>query len=332
MYHFKFTVNKELKIVSTDKSLEKIYSRYGNSSTGIPYFEVMPKIIKDDVDAVKHVIDGGTPLELKEYKAPCLCGLSKADISIFPIRDRKMEVTGAEVTVSVDPDCVLSSAINESKILIDIGKTSASLAHGVRSPLNAIKGAIIYLQGKYNDDPIFLEFSRIIEEEITKLDKFVTKFLSSSLSDKEIAEIDVNLLLEEILKMLNLQAGTKKITLNKECKDIPVIKAEPFQFKHAILNIINNSIEATQEGGFIHIKTFLSRFSQKDYVTIQISDSGYGFSGIDGSQALKEESVKSGRGFGLFITHEIVKNLGGYLEIKSEKMVGTTININIPAE
>jgi sensor histidine kinase regulating citrate/malate metabolism len=67
-------------------------------------------------------------------------------------------------------------------------------------------------------------------------------------------------------------------------------------------------------------------------MTIDISDSGHGFEDSGPSNVLKEELIGKGRGFGLFLTHEIVKNLGGHMEIASEKMVGTVVKINIPVE
>ena len=332
MYSYEFAVDKELKICFWDINIAKITGKASAEVLGIPYFLVQPRIIKENTDALEQVLRDGKSVQFRDYQVPCLCGTSKADIHIDPLLSLESEVVGAQVTVAINPDCQLSNKLNESKTLIDIGKASAGLAHGVRSPLNAIKGAIIYLQGKFDSDPTFSEFSRIIEDEINKLDKFVTKFLSNSLSKPEIAEIELNPLLDKIVALLKMQANSVNINFALYEGDILKIKADYSQIEQAILNIINNAIESMHNGGLIVVRTFMSVFDKKDHVTIEISDSGHGFDDSGPSNALKEELVGKGRGFGLFLTHEIVKNLGGHMEIASEKMVGTVVKINIPVE
>jgi len=332
MFRYEFAVDKELKICFWDINTEKITGKASAEVLGIPYFQIQPRIIIENTDALEQVLRDGKPIQIREYKVPCLCGISKADIHIDPLKNLESEVVGVQVTVEINPDCLPSNKLNESKTLIDIGKASAGLAHGVRSPLNAIKGAIIYLQGKFDSDPTFSEFSRIIEDEINKLDKFVTKFLSNTISKPEITEIELNPLLDKIVALLKMQAYSANITFARYEGEILNIKADYFQIEQAILNIINNAIESMHNGGLIKVKTFMTVFDNKDHVTIEISDSGHGFADSGSSNALKEELNGKGRGFGLFITHEIVKNLGGYIEIASEKMVGTVVKINIPVE
>jgi len=332
MYRYEFAVDKELKICFWDINIEKISGKAPAEVLGIPYFQIQPRIINENMDALEQVLRYGKPVQIREYQVPCLCGKSKADIHIRPLKKLETEIIGAHVTVEINPDCLLSTKLNESKTLIDIGKASAGLAHGVRSPLNAIKGAIVYLRGKYDEDPTFSEFSRIIEDEISKLDKFVTKFLSNTVSKPEITEIELNPLLDKIIALLKMQALSVNIKFARYEDDILKIKADYFQIEQAILNIINNAIESMHNGGLIDVKTYMTVFDNKDHVTIEITDSGQGFEDSGPVKALKGELIGKGRGFGLFITHEIVKNLGGYLEIASEKMVGTVVKINLPVD
>jgi two-component system nitrogen regulation sensor histidine kinase GlnL len=329
MNRFKFIVNKELKILSMDRTFENIMRKYYDSSDGIRYSEIIPGIIEKNADAVNRVIEEGKSFHLNDYAVPCLCGLSRAQITIDPITDEKSGIAVAEVTIVVNPDCMFTHLINESRVLIDIGKTSAGLAHGVRSPLNAIKGAIIYLQGKYSDDPVFAEFSGIIEDEIDKLDKFVTKYLSCSMLYPDMADIDVNTLIGNLIKRLKMQPKANHINFSTIYGDIKTVKADQLQIEHALLNIINNSIESIRDCGDISVMTYMDEHGRR--VTIEICDTGIGYNNKEAPYAIKEETLKNGRGYGLFLTNEIVKNLGGSLEITSKKMVGTTVKINIPA-
>jgi two-component system nitrogen regulation sensor histidine kinase GlnL len=329
MYRYKFVVDKKLRIRYWDKDLENITGKVSAEMIDIPYFQVQPRILIKNADAIRQVLHDGKSVQLKEYKVNCFSGTSKADIIINPLKDENSEIIAAEVIIDDCNGCTVLKELNQSRTLIDIGKASTVLAHGVRSPLNAIKGAIVYLQDKYSKDAIFVEFSNIIITEINKLDSFITKLLSNSIFD-----IDIQSLLDRIVSMISLQANAKNITFVKYYEQIQTFKTDTFKIEQVILNIINNAIEAIPHGGCITLRTSMTQYNSKDYITIEISDSGQGLKDCvcrESLYDLKKETVVKGRGFGLFITHEIVKNLGGYLEIKSEKMVGTSVKINIPA-
>jgi two-component system nitrogen regulation sensor histidine kinase GlnL len=333
MYSYKFVVDKELRIRYWDKNLERVTGKFSVEMMDVPYFQVQPRILNKNADAIKQVLREGKSIQFKEYKVNCFSGTSKADIIINPIKDENSETIAAEVIIEDLNGCTVSKELTQSRTLIDIGKASTILAHGVRSPLNAIKGAIVYLQDKYCDDSIFVEFSSIIINEISKLDSFITKFLSNSIFESEIDNVDMQLLLDRVITMISLQAKTKNICFIKQYEQIQVVKTDTFKIEQVILNIINNAIDAVPYGGYITLKTSMTNYDSKDYIIVEISDSGAGIKNCTSDESLytlKKESNVKGRGYGLFITHEIVKNLGGYLEIKSEKMAGTTVKINIP--
>jgi two-component system nitrogen regulation sensor histidine kinase GlnL len=66
-------------------------------------------------------------------------------------------------------------------------------------------------------------------------------------------------------------------------------------------------------------------------VVIAISDTGPGLSGKK-LEELASDTHNNGKGFGLFITYEILKHYGGYIEIDGKKNVGTMITLFIPRE
>jgi len=75
---------------------------------------------------------------------------------------------------------------------------ASSLAHGVRNPLNAIKGAVVYLREKYGHEKTLLEFSTIINDEINRLDNFVSNFLSAARGELRFVPTNLNDILETI--------------------------------------------------------------------------------------------------------------------------------------
>jgi len=218
-------------------------------------------------------------------------------------------------------------------LLISIGKNSAALAHGVRNPLNAIKGAVVYLKEKYGKESTLVDFAELIEMEISKLDRFIAGFLSTSQLEPKFERVNINELIQEILTLGNFQACNKKVAFIGEFGDVPAIKADPFQIKHAIMNIVNNSFDATNSGGSVTLKTDMDRRDGDSFVSIEITDTGRGMSqrgsAVDPSVHQKDRK-KEGRGFGLFITREIIQYHGGHLEISSKLNAGTKVKILLP--
>lgn len=223
--------------------------------------------------------------------------------------------------------CSFVQNFNASKKFIDMGKVASSLAHGLRNPLNAIKGAIIYICEKYRNDQSLVEFLNIMKDEISRLDNFISKFLSSSLSEIDLVPININELLKKIERYIYYQTRLHNIRTFHEYGNIPNLMLNQFQIEHAILNIINNAIEAMPYGGDLYIKTYLLEELSSNYVVIEIIDTGTGI-----EERKKIDSEESGRGYGLFITREIIRSYGGYIEIKSTKGKGTSVKLFIPAK
>jgi two-component system nitrogen regulation sensor histidine kinase GlnL len=64
------------------------------------------------------------------------------------------------VNVVFESACPMAEKFQDMQKLIDIGKTASTLAHGVRNPLNAIKGAVVYLRDRYSNELPWLNSRR----------------------------------------------------------------------------------------------------------------------------------------------------------------------------
>jgi two-component system nitrogen regulation sensor histidine kinase GlnL len=331
MKEISFSADKKLCICSWGKEVAEFTGQSSTHIIGKKYYEIFPRIFTDNKDALSVAIKNVKPLSLKGYSFNCLYGRIKADIRIKPIKSRNHKVDSVKVIIAPHSTCAVAKKLHQSQRLIDIGKIASTLAHGVRNPLNAIKGAVVYLREKYNYEEPLIEFMRIMEEEISRLENFISRFLSSSVSETEVRETDINSLLKKIEIFTSLQIYTRNVQSLYELGSIPPITINSFHLEQAILNVINNAIDAMIDGGQLKIRTFTEERSGRIFVVIAISDTGPGMSDrrIDD---LSSENRENGRGFGLFITYEILKHYGGHLEIDSKKNMGTTIKLFIPSQ
>ena len=326
---FYFCTDNVLRINFWSKEIAEMRGRSTSTVMGKKYYEVLPRISVEGKDALTIAIQERKELNLKKYCFNCLNGQIRTDIRINPVEATNGDIERVEVAINLCSLCSVAMELNQSQRLIDIGKVASTLAHGVRNPLNAIKGAVVYLEEKYADEETLVEFIKITKTEISRLDDFISRFLSSSIADTEMFETDINSLLRKIEIFTSLQTRACNIESVYEYGNIPPIMITSFHIEQAILNVINNAIDAMQAGGQLKVRTRTENRSGTGFARIEVSDTGPGMT-AKGIGDLPPAMNDKGKGFGLFITREILKYYGGKLEIMSEKDRGTTVRLFLP--
>jgi CheY-like chemotaxis protein len=135
------------------------------------------------------------------------------------------------------------------------------------------------------------------------------------------------------------------IELNLE-KDLHVINADPVQMEQVIINIAINARDAMPEGGQLVLKTVNRYFNEDyclshlgttpgDYIELLISDTGHGLD-MDVIDHIFEpffttKGPGKGTGLGLSMAYGIIKNHNGHIKCSSQKGIGTTFTIHLPA-
>jgi len=144
--------------------------------------------------------------------------------------------------------------------------------------------------------------------------------------------LDLNDALKEVIGFIEKEILYRNITLNLNLSDsIPKIESDKGQLQQVILNIINNAIDAVEEGGLIEVSS-----GSKDINTVRVSIKDNG-SGIPKDElkhifepfySTKEKG--KGTGLGLSISYGIMQKLGGSIQVESETGKGTTFTLEIP--
>ena len=330
---YSFTVDRRSRIVSWGEQLGEMMGKTAADTVGRAYHRVFPRLLSDGKDALLLSLSTNEKMLLKAYSLKCPYDAMTADIQIEPVagtreRERK-DVKGADVTIS-NILCPVLQNTGRTQRFNELGKIAATLAHGVRNPLNAMKGAVLCLGDKYPSEPMLAEFAAIMEDEIKRFDGFIARFLSTSVSEMESSLTDINSLLKKIEVLTSYQTRFHHIRTAYELGEIPAIMANAFHLEHAILNLINNAIEVMHGGGRLTINTGMEQLSGSDYIVIKISDTGPGISATQTDRCFPSE--KKGRGFGLLITSELLRCYGGTLDIKEKKGKGTVAKMYLCAD
>lgn len=237
--------------------------------------------------------------------------------------------------------------IKERDRLAALGEMAAGLAHEIRNPLGAIKGAAQYLNPA-NLPQEEAEFLKIIIDETDRLNRVLTQFLDYSRPYQgDLTVVNLDETIRQIIKILTVAPDDKYIIEYKNVCPESVVKIDTEHFKQVMINILKNAREAMPEGGRIEIRVmreedggrrmlssvFLGGKTRNNNLLIEIQDNGIGIDEVDLNKVFIPffTTKKSGTGLGLAISKKIIEYQNGKLEIFSQKGLGTTVRITLPA-
>jgi two-component system sensor histidine kinase HydH len=222
---------------------------------------------------------------------------------------------------------------------------SAGLAHEIRNPLGAIKGAAQLLIGSdgklIEPGPEMADFLHIIVEEADRLNNVVTRFLDYARADRteavDRAKVDVNLVVKKTVQLLQQAPEARTITIDVRLDELlPQVHGDPEALVQVFLNLGLNAIQAMPRGGKLDILTTRRRRSRLGYgqfAEVRFRDTGVGIA----RDKLKKLFIpffttkQRGSGLGLAISQRIVNQHGGTIEVRSTPGEGSTFSVFLPA-
>lgn len=334
MLEMHFCVDEMLCITSYCEQFGALGGVHCEEMRGLPYVRVLAPLSYQDRDALDWVLQTGEGLLLEKVQLGDGLDLPVADLVIEPLQEDGAR-PGVRVTVRAREDEGAAPQVRSLRRSEELEKLTIMLSHGVRNPLNAIKGAVTYLQSRFAHEPELGEFTGIMTEEIARLERFIGGFLATSCFDQAAVSLDINALLKKIIVYTSLQARVAGVDLDLDCGPVRPLRLNPFQIEHAILNLLNNAIAVLPRGGTILLSSGHCRRQGRTYVVLEVSDDGPGMSPAKiahlNDPASEPERGRD-RGFGLYITREVAQSYGGWMEIDSELGKGTRVRLLLPVD
>jgi two-component system phosphate regulon sensor histidine kinase PhoR len=217
----------------------------------------------------------------------------------------------------------------------------ANVSHELRTPLAAIKSVIETLEGGATEDPkTARDFLRRADGEVDRLVQMVEELLElSRIESGELSmtrePVDLVAAVETAAERLRPQAEKAGVALSVEIAvGIPRVSGDRVSLERAIVNLINNAIKFTPEGGAVRV---LARPSGAG-VTIEVADNGSGIEPQDLPRVFerfyKADRARraGGTGLGLAVVKHTAEAHGGRVEAESRLGEGSTFRVWLPAE
>jgi two-component system phosphate regulon sensor histidine kinase PhoR len=323
-------LNAELRIETVNRSMETMIGRPARDVVGRTLLEAIRNVMLHDA--------------LEQFRA-----------TKEPVRQ--------EIVLEAEPPAVLDveiSAVSEGTegqgktmlVFHDVTRQKrlermrtdfvANVTHEIRTPLTSIIGFIETLQqGALDDRPQALAFLKTIHQNAQRLNRLVDDLLTLSAielgeTQLQMEKVDVGRAVEQAVAVMTPQASEKAIRIAKEIPaGLPIIRADRDRLMQILLNILDNAIKFTPEGGKIDISADPGEGGR---LTVRIADNGVGIPRGEiprlGERFYRADKMRSrelgGTGLGLSIVKHLLQAHGGSLSIDSAPGLGTTVSLAFP--
>ncbi|WML27006.1 PAS domain S-box protein [Neobacillus sp. OS1-33] len=209
-----------------------------------------------------------------------------------------------------------------------VGELSASVAHEIRNPLTSLKGFVQLLQ---MEDVKHQFYYQIMLDELNRINDIVGELLLLAKPQLlKYTKAYLQKLLQDVISLLNTEASLYNVQIEVHFTENELwIECDPNQLKQLFINVIKNSIEASQNGGKVEI---VLEQIEKSRVLITIKDNGCGIS-KERLEKIGEpfySSKEKGTGLGLTVSFKIVQSHQGTIHFDSQKNQGTSVQITLP--
>ncbi|MDA2935468.1 ATP-binding protein [Acidobacteria bacterium AH-259-D05] len=218
--------------------------------------------------------------------------------------------------------------------LAHVGEISAGVAHTIRNPLHGVLNCVEILRARRAPDDSTQEILSLMSEGLQRIESVTQRLLVLT---REAAlqktSTDINTLVRDALDFIEVQSQEKRVKIQMDLKEVPVIEIDANQFNEAFLNVLDNALDACSNGGTITVKTYVSR--QKDPVVhIEIGDTGEGIAAEHLPRVFDPffttKAIGKGSGLGLGIARRVIEEHGGRIVLESQVGKGTRVSFLIP--
>ncbi len=216
----------------------------------------------------------------------------------------------------------------------------SNVSHELKTPITSMKVlADSLLSMDEVPEELYRDFLGDIAQEVDRENQIITDLLSLVKMDKkatdlQIEEININEMIEMVLRRLRPIADQKNVELVLESFKPIIAEVDEMRLSQALSNLVENGIKYNKENGWVHVSLNIDN----KYFYVKVEDSGIGIP-EEAQEHIFERFYRadkshsneiSGTGLGLAITRSAVLALHGAIKVYSKEEEGTTFTVRIP--
>ena len=311
--------------------MEQLIGVKRSEAVGKPFSELLPQELVQEIDARgdEEQITGIYKHRLEHQGRSVVL-----NVSITPLVGKAGEKIGRLLLFDdVTQRERMEEQMSQTEKLTSLGLLAAGVAHEVNTPLAVISNYIQMLARQMPDgDPRHSIIEKIVKQTF-RASEIVNNLLNfSRTGPSELADVDVNRVVEETLSLVAHPLKTSQIQVVKQLSEaLPPVRGSANKLQQVFLNLFLNARDAMPLGGMLEVRTAAHNGS----VEIEVVDTGNGISREHIHKIFDPffttKAGARGTGLGLSVSYGIIKEHAGKIDVRSTPGRGTSFHVEFPA-
>jgi signal transduction histidine kinase len=238
----------------------------------------------------------------------------------------------------------MEEQIRRTDRLSSIGTLSAGMAHEIKNPLVTIKTFAQLLPQQHHDSEFRNSFFELVGQEVNRIDTIVNRLLNFARPARPFLKpTALHKILENSLRLIDPQLFQRGIALDQRLDaSRDLIAADAEQLNQTFINFFLNAIQAMDRGGRLTVRTTviphsaaaprLAGLPDGDRIQVDVQDTGSGIAPENMSKIFDPffTTKDTGVGLGLSVSHGIIQEHGGTIDVESEIGRGAIFHVQFP--
>jgi signal transduction histidine kinase len=237
-----------------------------------------------------------------------------------------------------------SQQLIRAEKLATVGHVAATVAHelgNIFTPL-LMYAKLIYKESAGDEKSEVAEYATQITEIANRASDMLRQLVDAARSEPaKMVPLDLTNVIENAITLFRPRIRKQGLKVEQHYpENLPLVIGRPDQLEQVFINLALNAFDAMPKGGNLTITLEASgngkgdAHARPDFVTVYVEDTGIGIPpeniGLLFEPFYTTKAQGAGSGLGLFVTHLIIDQHGGAIEVDSEVGMGTTFTIKLP--
>jgi len=238
----------------------------------------------------------------------------------------------------------LENEVRRGETLAAAGRMAVGVAHEIRNPLGAIRGAVQLLARELGPEPRLAEYTDVLLKEVDRVNRIIETLLDLG-RPVQVRRVPLNLhqILERVILLTEEIARAGGVSVVRRYDpSLPPILGDEDRLLQVFHNLVRNAIDAMKQGGRLTLSTRVSLNplygkmdlggGQRTMVEVAMTDEGTGIPEAARTRIFDPffTTKERGLGLGLAICHRILEEHRGAIHVESAEGRGTTVTCFLP--
>jgi two-component system, NtrC family, sensor kinase len=230
------------------------------------------------------------------------------------------------------------SRLVRSARLAAVGEMTAGVAHELNNPLTSVAGFVELALSEMSPESPHFEDLELVLKEARRAGAVVRQLLNFSRPlDLNPVPTDLNALIQGVIPLVQHMARSRQVQIELELTpDLLTIPLDATQIRQVLLNLLHNGLYAMEAGGALTVRTGQSEHDGANGLIIQVQDTGVGIPPENLERIFDPffttRPPGAGSGLGLWVSHGIINDHGGFIDVNSQVGDGTCFTIWLPLQ